>query len=196
MTPVAQLLLFEPWTVTERVSRRARRIRVDLQPDGTVVLTIPARVPRADARAFLEKQHGWIERTRAKLVARRRETPPLRRLGLSPRALRGAVEIEARELLDVEASRLGVRYTGLAIRDTRTRWGSCALDGRIMLSLRLALAPPEVLRYVVVHELCHLRWRGHGVRFWALVAKQMPEFEAQRAWLRRHGDALHAVPVA
>jgi predicted metal-dependent hydrolase len=59
------------------------------------------------------------------------------------------------------------------------------------LSMRLALAPPEVFRYVAVHELCHLRWRGHGKRFWDLVARQLPDHAQARDWLRRHGAALH-----
>jgi predicted metal-dependent hydrolase len=56
------------------------------------------------------------------------------------------------------------------------------------------MAPPEVFRYVVVHELCHMRWQSHGPRFWGLVARQMPGHEIQRAWLRRHGDELQAWP--
>ena len=192
--PSAQLLLFEPWTVRERFSRRARRVRVDVSPAGEVILTIPERGSRSKALAFLEESRAWIERTRARLQRRRHGSPPaLRNAHLDLRTLRKVAEAEGRRLLDEEAARLGLRYSGLTIRDPRTRWGSCAPDGRIMLSLRLAMAPPEVFRYVAVHELCHLRWRGHGVRFWQLVERQMPDFETHRAWLNRHGDALQAV---
>ena len=191
MKQAAQLLLFEAWTVHERVSSRARRTRVDVRPDGQVVLTIPARGSRAAALRFLEQSRDWIERTRRRLEARAELVAPA-----GPkrdvRELREITLREGRRLLDEEAARLGVRYTRLSVRDARTRWGSCGADGRIMLSLRLALAPPEVLRYVVIHELCHLRWRGHGPRFWALVEQQMPEFEEHRRWLRRHGHGLHA----
>ena len=175
--------------VTERVSRRARRPRVDVNLDGSVVLTIPQRGSRVAAWRFLEASRGWIERTRRRLAlaaAERIALPGADRAELELRA-----EREARALLDAEAARLGLSYAGLRIRDPRTRWGSCGPDGHIMLSLRLALAPPEVFRYVVVHELCHLRWHGHGPRFWALVEKQMPGYREQRAWLRRHGAALH-----
>lgn len=187
----AQLRLFEPWPLRERVSRRARRVRVEVRPDGEVVLTLPLRASREAALRFLEQSRDWIERTRARLARAQQapESPP--RFG-SLEALRGAAREQGRRLLDEEAARLDLRYRRLTIRDARTRWGSCAADGSIMLSLRLALAPPEVFRYVVIHELCHLRWRGHGPRFWALVERQMPEFAAHRAWLRRHGAALHA----
>lgn len=242
----AQLPLFERWTVRERVSPRARRIRVDVRPDGEVVLTIPKRGSREAALRFLEQSRAWVERTRTRLLRRggaaapatlrwdgsdriplrgvatplrvelatgRRATcehaedalrlrvpaswrwDPARLKRLLARSLREQAAREGRALLEAESRRLGVAYRSLSIRDTRSRWGSCGADGRIMLSVRLLLAPPEVFRYVVVHELCHLRWRGHGPRFWSLVARQLPEFEAARDWLRRRGAALQAVPL-
>ncbi len=182
-----------PLQVRERISSRARRVRVDVRPDGEVVLTIPRRGSRADALRFLDESRPWIERTRSRLAARTGELP-----ALPPRdrkALKAQAEAQARVLLEQESSRLGLRYRALRMRDPRSRWGSCGPDGNIMLSMRLALAPPEVFRYVVIHELCHLRWHGHGARFWDLVARQMPEFETHRAWLRRNGNTLHRVPL-
>ena len=175
--------------VTERFSARARRPRVDVKPDGAVVLTIPQRGSRAAAWRFLEDSRGWIERTRRRLARAAAGRTAI--AGGSRAELKLRAEREARALLDAESARLGLRYAGLRLRDPRTRWGSCGPDGHIMLSMRLALAPPEVFRYVVVHELCHLRWHGHGPRFWALVERQMPGYREQRAWLRRQGEALH-----
>ena len=180
-----------PLQVRERVSSRARRARVDVRPDGEVVLTIPRRGSRTDALRFLDESRPWIERTRSRLAARVSELP-----ALPPRvrsALKVQAETQARVLLEQEGARLGLRHRSLRIRDPRSRWGSCGPEGGVMLSMRLALAPPEVFRYVVIHELCHLRWHGHGRRFWDLVGRQMPEYESHRAWLRRHGAALHQV---
>ncbi len=186
-----QGLLFEPWPLRERVSARARRPRVEVRPDGEVVLTIPGRGSRAAALRFLEDSRAWIERTRARLATVARECPPV--VSVDRGALRARAGQQACQLLEEESARLGLHHRGLRIRDPRSRWGSCGPDGRIMLSMRLALAPPDVFRYVAIHELCHLRWHGHGPRFWDLVRRQMPEFEAHRAWLRRHGAGLHRV---
>jgi predicted metal-dependent hydrolase len=192
VTEASQLQLFEAFTVRERTSRKARRVRVDVRAGGEVVLTIPHRVPRAFALSFLARQRPWIERTRARL-ARLRPADPLHWAGSTDlRQLRAQALAEGRRLLDEEAGRAGLRYSRLTVRDPRTRWGSCGPDGSIMLSLRLLLAPPQVFRYVVIHELCHLRWRGHGPRFWALVERQMPDFQRWRDWLRANGAALHA----
>lgn len=182
--------------VLRRISPRARRVGISVRADGQVVLTLPVRHSVRAAEQFLAQSQPWIERTRARLAARKAAAPLDWSGPADRRALKSLALARARELLEAEGARLGLRHTGLTVRDTRSRWGSCAPDGRIMLALRLAMAPPEVFRYVVIHELCHLRWRGHGPRFWALVAKQMPDYQAHRRWLRQHGDALQAVALA
>lgn len=91
------------------------------------------------------------------------------------------------------AAALGVRPAQVDIRDPRSRWGSASRKGRIMLSWRLVLAPPDSLESVVVHELAHLRVFGHGAGFWALVAARRPTHLADRAWLRRNSHALHGM---
>jgi predicted metal-dependent hydrolase len=78
----------------------------------------------------------------------------------------------------------------IAIRDTRSRWGSCSSAGALSSSWRLILAPPEVLDYVVAHEMAHFTHPGHGPEFWRTVAQLTEHMDAGRAWLRRHGRGL------
>ena len=108
----------------------------------------------------------------------------------------GVARLGARELVSAvaeeEAARLGVRYERIRIGGQRTLWGSCSSRGTLSFNWRLVLAPPEVLDYVVVHELCHLRVPNHSRRFWALVERQRPHWREQRAWLREHGPELLA----
>jgi predicted metal-dependent hydrolase len=110
------------------------------------------------------------------------------------RAVERVGKAEARRLLEADvaaaAAALGVRASGLAIRDPRTRWGSCSSRGTLSFSWRLVLAPPAVLRYVAVHEVCHLVEPNHQPPFWALVERLLPGWREQRAWLRRHGSTL------
>ena len=89
------------------------------------------------------------------------------------------------------AAALDVRPVAIALRDPRSRWGSASRQGRVMLSWRLVLAPPEALETVVVHELAHLRVFGHGPRFWSLVASRRPDHLVWRRWLRTHSLELH-----
>ena len=95
------------------------------------------------------------------------------------------------QVVAAQAPALAVAPSHIAIRDPRSRWGSASRKGRLMFSWRLILAPQASLETVVVHELAHLRVFGHGPRFWALVAARRPGHLADRAWLRRHSQALH-----
>jgi predicted metal-dependent hydrolase len=90
------------------------------------------------------------------------------------------------------AAELGLPHGRIALRDTRSRWGSCTSTGDLMFSWRLIMAPSAVLDYVVAHEVAHLAEMNHSDRFWARVAALCPGYQAPRAWLRRNGAGLHA----
>jgi predicted metal-dependent hydrolase len=90
------------------------------------------------------------------------------------------------------AADLGVHPTGLSIRDQSTRWASATASGRLSFSWRLILVPPEVLDAVVVHELAHLRVRGHSAAFWTLVQRYAPQTPRARRWLRDHAREVRA----
>ncbi|MEO6927338.1 MAG: YgjP-like metallopeptidase domain-containing protein [Rhodanobacter sp.] len=85
---------------------------------------------------------------------------------------------------------LGLAPTSLRIRPMKSLWGSLDTRDRINLDLALALAPPAALRYVLVHELCHLKVRNHSPRFWAQVENLFPDWREQRDWLRHQGAIL------
>lgn len=93
---------------------------------------------------------------------------------------------------DRHATVLGRSFRAIALRDTKSRWGSCTSDGRLMFSWRLAMAPPEVLDYVAAHEVAHLAHMDHSPAFWAATARLMPDYAQRRAWLRAHGHELLA----
>lgn len=79
----------------------------------------------------------------------------------------------------------------IAIRDQRTRWGSCSHEGNLNFSWRLIMAPERVLDYVVAHEVAHLEEMNHGPRFWALVDQLCAAPDACRRWLVENGVNLH-----
>jgi predicted metal-dependent hydrolase len=92
--------------------------------------------------------------------------------------------------LDAAVARAGTRYTRLTIRGQRTRWASCSSSGAMSFNWRLLLAPPEVLDYVVEHEVCHLEVMDHSPRFWRLLESRVPGWRGPAAWLRRYGSTL------
>ena len=84
----------------------------------------------------------------------------------------------------------GGHYTSITIRDQKTRWGSCSSRGTLSFNYRLIFAPPKVLDYVVVHELCHLTHMNHSKDFWNMVASVMPDYKVCKNWLKEHGHEL------
>ncbi|MGZ8223712.1 MAG: M48 family metallopeptidase [Methylobacter sp.] len=76
------------------------------------------------------------------------------------------------------------------MKTQRSRWGSCGIHNDIHINWLLIMSPPEVLEYVVVHELCHIQVKNHSTYFWALVGEHMPGYQQQRHWLRKHGHRL------
>lgn len=85
----------------------------------------------------------------------------------------------------------GGNYTKITVRDQKTRWGSCSSNGTLSFNYRLMYAPPRILDYVVVHELCHLTHMNHSKEFWSMVASIMPEYKTYRQWLKDHGGELN-----
>lgn len=80
--------------------------------------------------------------------------------------------------LHVLSHTTGLRYRRVSFRCQKTRWGSCSRDRAISLNARLLFLPPELVDYVLIHELCHLVHMNHSKRFWALVAEHCRDFRA------------------
>jgi predicted metal-dependent hydrolase len=171
-----------------RRSRRARRWRLEVPWGRAARLVVPQWMSQAEIDGVLADRRVWIEEQR------RRQVP---RLGLDERPVSEAEgRIRARklvsELAEEEAGRIGVSYGRIRIGAQRTLWGSCSRIGTLSFNWRLVLAPSEVVDYVVVHELCHLRVPNHSRAFWTLLERHLPHWRHQRAWLREHGPELLA----
>jgi len=85
---------------------------------------------------------------------------------------------------------LGLDYGKIFIKDQKTLWASCSRSKNLNFNWRLAAAPAEVLDYVVIHELCHLREMNHSKRFWGLVREVCPDYKARKKWLKDNETAL------
>ncbi|MEF9876601.1 MAG: SprT family zinc-dependent metalloprotease [Gordonibacter sp.] len=153
-------------------------------PDGRVEVSAPLRTPDEFVVAFVREKRSWIEGRRAQIAASPRsaaaEAPPEQ-----VAEWRAVVEACAPALVSAWEPLMGVKAGRLAYRNMTSRWGSCQpATGRICINVRLALYPPECLEYVVVHELCHLRERGHGQRFKDLMDTYLPDWRERKDKLR------------
>ena len=88
------------------------------------------------------------------------------------------------------ARHMELSFNRLVIRDQKSRWGSCSSKGNISRNARIMLAPPEVIDYLIVHELAHLVHMYHARSFYELVARHCPDYRTHRRWLKEHGHLL------
>ena len=144
------------------------RVRAGARPQVHETADVEVTVPRAVAGADLEAAVERAAHALAQVVGPERRsstsTATDRRHDLLPAAVR--------------------------VKEQKHLWGSCSAKGRVNLNWRLIFAPPAVFKYVVVHELCHLREAHHQAPFWRLVGEILPDFEQRRRWLRANGHLL------
>ncbi len=171
---------------------KRKTLSLRILPDGSLDIRAPLGMPRREIDRFLEEKAGWIERHRAQVLRDRQ-------LGV-----RNAIDAEQLETLKELAQgpiyeslrkfapQMGVTYSRVTIRCQKSRWGSCSGTGNLNFNCLLALAPREVLDYVVVHELSHRKHMDHSAAFWQEVERVLPDYRQRRAWLTQNGGALLA----
>ena len=96
-------------------------------------------------------------------------------------------------MVERHASAVGRMPKSIRYKDTISRWGSCSAEGHLSFSWRIVMAPRGVIYYLFAHEVAHLIEMNHGPGFWRLCEKLCPETRRYKAWLKRNGQALHAI---
>jgi len=117
---------------------------------------------------------------------------------LSSRVLKGLYEnwlIEKaqdvfEDKVEKYSKKIGIRVKGIAIKNLKNRWGSLTKSGAINLNLNLVKAPEEVIDYIVIHELCHLKIKEHSHHYWDMLHKFMPDYYDKAEWLKANGSNL------
>lgn len=149
---------------SEGRASKPRRIKIEF--DRGFTATVPAALPSS----------GCADAVRAELI----------------KWFKKQTRIRAEQWVAHHGPACQLTPRSIVIRRQKSRWGSCGIHNDISLNWLLILAPPEILEYVVVHELCHIRIKNHSRQFWQLVARHLPDYRQSRRWLRQNGGALLA----
>lgn len=175
-----------PYTL--RKSRRARHMRLAVYGDGAVVVTMPTYVHPRFAERFVQEKSAWLVAQIARLKNIHGELPIVQNNNAYLQHKERARTLATERLAHFNAH-YGFVYNRLAIRNQRTRWGSCSKKGNLNFSYRIALLPLELADYIIVHELCHLKEFNHSKKFWNLVAETLPHHARLRKTLRARSGA-------
>ncbi|MBQ0028801.1 MAG: M48 family metallopeptidase [Lachnospiraceae bacterium] len=173
------------------IKSRRRTIALEVTNNGDIILRAPWYASRRDIERFAESKEDWLESTLKKLEMRHKEKESSEYVDankINELAKLAKKEIPSR--VEYFANIIGVEYGRIAIRHQKTRWGSCSSKGNLNFNCLLMLVPEDVRDYVIVHELCHLIELNHSPRFWAEVAKYVPDYKVKRKWLKENGGKI------
>jgi predicted metal-dependent hydrolase len=176
----------EDISYTLRKSKRARKMRLAVYCDGSVVVTTPHWMGQILAERFIREKAGWLARKIA--FFKERKTLIVKK-GTRGEYLKHKENTRAlvKERLEYFNSFYGFNFKTINIKNQKTRWGSCSKKGNLNFNYKLALLAPHLADYIIVHELCHLAEFNHSRKFWDLVAKTIPEHKRLRKELNK-GD--------
>lgn len=176
------------------IRSRRRSYSISIDEDGNIIFRVPAHSENTDITKVAEEKSHWIIKHYLQIIERKNNRPPSSLSSVQKTALELRYFEAAREYIPKRVAyynaMTGGSYNKITIRSQKTRWGSCSSKGTLSFNWRLMLAPPAILDYVVVHELCHLTHMNHSAEFWNLVESVFPNYRAARKWLKEHGNEL------
>lgn len=178
------------------IKSNRRSLGITVNPGGEIIIRAPKFMTNTSIMSQLQEKSAWILKTYEK----QRKIQPVthaeekshQTLALEKR-YRDAAKDYIPKRVEYYHPFTGGNYQKITIRDPKTRWGSCSSNGTLSFSFRLMLAPPRVLDYVVVHELCHLTHMNHSKEFWNMVENILPDYKEHRKWLKENGHTLYHI---
>ena len=174
-------------SVSYKVIRSNRKtIAIQIMPSGEVLVRAPKQMSKPEIHKFVESKNTWIQKHLSRINMEREESFSIEQIDELRRQTKLLVEERAAHY----SAMLGLTYNQISVRAQHTRWGSCSSKGNLNFNCLLALVPGDVLDYVVVHELCHLKEMNHSNLFWQLVRQVLPDYAQSKHWLTENGRRL------
>lgn len=160
-----------------------KSVSIHVEPDGSVVVRAPLTTGKGFIDSFVASKSEWIRNSIDKMKTRQENRMELALSEVQIRQFKAMASTYLTERTEYFAQIMGVRYKQLKINSANTRWGSCNSKGDINYTYRLILAPKDLVDYVVVHELAHLKEMNHSKKFWSVVAKVLPDYKKKQQLL-------------
>ena len=181
-----------------------KTLAIQINPDLSVTVRAPIYAPQSDIERILREKESWIQKHIEKIreqEAKRKKTQgekgeygeSVERDYLTNEEIKKLADKALQHIpkrVSYFAKQIGVTYGKIIIRNQKTRWGSCSSKGNLNFNCLLMLTPPEVIDYVVVHELCHRKEMNHSKAFWAEVEKILSDYKEQIKWLKENGGQI------
>lgn len=167
-------------------SQRARRLRLTMQPEGILVVTVPSKVPVEQIGALVAPYSTWILRHYLRQRSKPRHSLPAMGDLSAYKEHKAAAHAFVDQYLEMLRDKEALPPHRIQIKNHQSRWGSCSRRGGLNFNYRIVLLPFELAEYIIIHEVCHLFELNHSVRFWNHVARFLPDHEKRRTQLRSY----------
>lgn len=161
-----------------------KTLAIYIRQEGKVEVRAPIRASKAVIDHFVKSKTIWIEQTLRKLENIKSDKEVIRIKLAELERLKKKAEAHLEKRCGYFADLMGVRYRKIRINTAKTRWGSCNSKGDLNFTFRLILLPENLIDYIVVHELSHLREMNHSDKFWAVVKDAMPDYIERKKQLK------------
>ena len=167
------------YTVIKSKRRKTSEIRVD---EKGVEIRTPFYKKDSDVQKIIHDQKHWIYKKQLLFKDRKKKRKRVYKTKLKDTYL----EKRTQKL----ASKIGLTPSKIVVKPLKNRWGSLTEKGVITLNSNLLKAPKDVIDYIIIHELCHLKIKGHSQNFWNFVAKFEPNYPEKKNWLEINGITI------
>ena len=162
-----------------------KTLALEIKDPGDLLVRAPKGLPRQKILDFVAEKENWIQKHMKRMEERKKEQEIFAQVsGEELQMLTTAAKREIPGIVERYAKIMGVDYGRITIRHQKTRWGSCSSKGNLNFNWKLVLLAPELLDYVVVHELAHRREMNHSKNFWKIVEAELPDYRERRRRLK------------
>lgn len=175
------------------IRSKRRTISIEITPEAEVIVRAPYYASVSEINKLIGEKSDWIHKHLQKMSDRQKkkaEAPSQELTAQDIKLLATRAKRIIPQRVRYYADIMGVTYGRITIRMQKSRWGSCSSKGNLNFNCLLMRTPDEIIDYVVVHELCHLKEMNHSPRFWAEVEKIFPDYKERRKWLKDHGNDI------
>lgn len=169
---------------------KRKSISISVDDHGQVIVRAPKRSRKADINGFLVKYQNWITRKQHKAAEKKKKLQGMAFDASKTTYYKEQALLGFTQMADMYAAKLNIKYKKLRLSNAKKRWGSCSSKGTVSINWRLYFAPEDVQKYVVLHELMHLRHMNHSKKFWSAVASEMPDYKSKVVWLAKNDYLL------
>lgn len=171
------------------IKSKRKSIGVEIKSDLTVIVRAPFFTSERTIKKLIEEKSPWIEKKLKEIENRNNSSLP-EFSDIELEAFRQKTKELISPKVEYFAKILGVSFNKLSVKKQRSVWGSCSAKRNINFNLLLCLCPDNVVDYIVVHELCHLKQLNHSRLFWKEVQKILPDYKGAKLWLKVEGNNL------